>query len=156
VLFLEGENRPAEITRLIRKLRTQADDAAETGSWLTNAMESSWEMAAALEQVDGLADVLGERHRIIANDWEAADTTMLVGRILARAADMLDHIDFDPAALRADLAGDRVNPRRLYSIVEMINHAADLVSRAAGAELHSERRWRTFRSHVRQVSGEQA
>ena len=33
----------------------------------------------------------------------------------------------------------------------MINHAADLASQAAGAELDSERRWRTFRTRVSEV-----
>jgi hypothetical protein len=153
VLFLEGEGRPAEITKLIRDLRTLADDAVATGEWLATAMQASWTMAAALVPVDGLADVLGERHRIIANDWQAANMTTLAGRILQRAAEMLDGIDFTPAALRADLAGDRVTPARLYSIAEMIGHAADLSCDAAGAEHDSERRWRTFRSRVQDVVG---
>ncbi len=156
VLFLEGEGRPAEITKLIRDLRTLAEDARATGEWLATAMQASWNMASALVAFDGLADVLGERHRIIANDWQAADTTALVGRILQRAAEMLDGIDFTPAALRADLAAGRVTPARLYSIAEMIGHAADLSSAAAGAEHDSERRWRTFRSRVQQVAGQQA
>ena len=53
---------------------------------------------------------------------------------------MLDGTDFTPAALRADLAGERVTPARSYSIAEMIGHAADLSSDATGAELDSERR----------------
>jgi hypothetical protein len=69
---------------------------------------------------------------------------------------MLDGTDFTPAALRADLAGERVTPARLYSIAEMIGHAADLSSDATGAELDSERRWRTFRTRVREVAGREA
>ena len=156
VLFLEGEGRPAEITKLIRDLRTLADDALASGEWLSTAMEASWNMASALVPFDGLADVLGDRHRIIANDWQAANMTTLAGRILLRAAEMLDGIDFAPAAVRADLAEDRVTPARLYSIAEMIGHAADLSSDAAGAEHDSERRWRTFRSRVQDVVGQQA
>jgi hypothetical protein len=154
VLFLEGEGRPAEITKLIRDLRTLADDALATGEWLATAMQASWNMAAALVPIDGLADVLGERHRIIANDWQAANMTTLTGRILQRAAEMLESIDFTPAVLRDDLAGERVSAARLYSIAEMIGHAADLSSEAAGAEHDSERRWRTFRSRVQRVVGE--
>lgn len=152
VLFLEGEGRPAEITLLIRDLRSCADDALASGEWLATAMKASWEMAAALLPIDGLADVLGERHRIIANDWQAADMTVLAGRILLRAAEMLEAIDFTPAALRADLAVERVSAKRLYSIAEMIDHAAELCSAAAGAELDSERRWRVFRACVQQVA----
>jgi hypothetical protein len=151
VLFLEGEGRPAEITKLIRELRTLADDALASGEWLATAMQASWNMALALVPIDGLADVLGERHRIIANDWQAADMTTLAGRILQRAAEMLDTMDFSPASLRDDLSSDRVTARRLYSVAEMIGHAADLSSDAAGAEHDSERRWRTFRNRVQHV-----
>jgi hypothetical protein len=77
--------------------------------------------------------------------------TTLAGRILQRAAEMLDTMDFSPASLRDDLSSDRVTPRRLYSVAEMIGHAADLSSDAAGAEHDSERRWRTFRNRVQHV-----
>ncbi len=151
VLFLEGEGRPAEITNLIRDLRIASDDALATGEWLATAMQASWNMANALVTIDGLADVLGERHRIITNDWQAANMTTLAGRILLRAAEMLDGMDFTPAVLRADLAGDRVSAKRLYSIAELIGHAADLSSDAAGVEHDSERRWRVFRARVEDV-----
>lgn len=150
VLFLEGGGRPAEITKLIRELRTLADDdALASGEWLATAMQASWDMALALVPIDGLADVLGERHRTIANDWQAANMTTLAGRILQRAGEVLDTIDFSPASLRDDLSGHRVTPPRLYSVAEMIGHAADLCSDAAGAE--HERRWRTFRTRVQDV-----
>ena len=152
VLFLEGEGRPAEIDRIVRELRTCAEDSITTGEWLSTAMQASWDMARALVPIDGLADVLGERHRIIANDWQAAATTSLAGRVLARAADLLDDLDLTPAALRADLAGSRLAARRLYAVGEMINHAADLSCQAAGAELDSERRWRVFRARVQEVA----
>ena len=156
VLFLEGEGQPAEITKLIRDLRILAEDALAAGEWLATAMQASWNMASALVSFDGLADVLGERHRIIANDWQAANMTTLAGRILLRSAEMLDRIDFAPAAVRADLAANRVLPARLYSIAEMIGHAADLSSEAAGAEHDSERRWRTFRIRVQEVVSQEA
>ena len=64
VLFMEGEGRPAEITHLIRDLRAAAEDQRDTGQWLAQAMQASWDMAAALTGIGGLADMLGERHRI--------------------------------------------------------------------------------------------
>ena len=148
VLFMEGEGEPAEITHLKRDLSTVAADAAEIGEWLASAMEASWAMAGALLELDGLADVLGERHRIIANDWQAAALSALAGRIVARAVDLLDRIDFTPEALRGDIAGVRVSARRLYSAAEMLNHAADLYSESAGLDNDNERRWRVFRSRV--------
>ena len=151
VLFLEGEGEPPEITHLIRDLRTLADDAQASGEWLAAAMQASWDMATALVAIDELADVMGERHRIIANDWQAAHLTTLAGRLLLRAAEMLERVDFSPAALRADLAGLRVSAARLYSAAEIIGHAADLCCDSAGAEHDSERRWRVFRARVDEV-----
>ena len=113
VLFLEGEGRPAEIAAMIGELRADADGFAGIGAWLDKAMQASWNMAAALLDIDGLADVMGERHRIISNDWMAAHMQALTAELLARAAEMLDRLDFTPAALRADLAEIR---RRGYSI----------------------------------------
>lgn len=148
VLFMAGEGRPAEITALIRDLRAAAEDFAATGDWLANAMRASWEMAGSLIAIDALADVLGERHRIISNDWLAAAMNSVLGQLVGRAAEMLDHIDFTPAAVRADLARDRVTPARLYSAAELLDRAADLCCESAGLVHDNERRWRTFRARV--------
>jgi hypothetical protein len=153
VLFMEGEGRPAEITRLIRDLRAAAEDLRGTGEWLAQAMQSSWDMAAALTGIDGLADMLGERHRIIANDWQAAQMSTLISHILDRAADILEHVDFTPASLRADIAGEKVAPGLLYSAAELIARAADMCSDSAGLVHDNERRWRTFRQRVSQIAG---
>jgi hypothetical protein len=151
VLFMEGEGEPAEISRLTRELRSMADDLAATGEWLSAAMQGSWEVAAALLAIPELADLLGDRHRIIANDWQAAGMSSLAGRVLVRAAEILDLVDFSPAALRADLGGRRTAPRYLYSAAEMIDHAADLLSDSAGLVHDNERRWRVFRARVQEL-----
>ncbi len=151
VLFMEGEDEPAEITRLKRDLRATAEDSLAAGEWLASAMQASWGVAVTLLDIDELADLLGERHRIIANDWQAAHMSTLTGRLLLRAAEVLEHVDFTPAALRADLASSRVAPRRLYSAAELIAHAADLLSDSAGLVHDNERRWRTFRARVEQL-----
>ncbi len=151
VLFLEGEGRPAEIAHLIRDLRNAAQDQKATGEWLATAMESSWAVAAALIEIDDLADMLGERHRIIANDWQAATMNSVQSHLLDRAADILEHVDFTPAALRADLGDHHVSTGLLYSAAEMISHAADLCSDSAGLVHDNERRWRTFRHRVGRV-----
>jgi hypothetical protein len=151
VLFMEGEGEPGEIAHLKRDLRTFADDAVAAGEWLANAMQASWDMGTALFDIDELADLLGERHRIIANNWQGASMMILTAHILRRAADVLDHIDFAPTVLRADLATGRVSAGRLYSAAEMIDHAADLFSDFAGIVHDNERRWRVFRTRVEQV-----
>ena len=78
-------------------------------------------MAAALISIDSLADLLGERHRIIANDWQAAHMNTLMNHLLDRAADILEQVDFTPKALRADLAGQMVSAGRPYSAAELIS-----------------------------------
>lgn len=154
VLFMEGEGRPAELDELVRDLRAAADGSQAIGEWLAAAMEASWALADTLVAIDGLADLLGERHRIIANDWRAADMNRMIARLLRRAADIVDRTDLTPAAIRADLAADRVTPRRLFSAAELIDHAADLYSDSAGLVHDNERRWRVFRARVVALTGD--
>jgi hypothetical protein len=45
---------------------------AATRTWLAEAMQASWATPQALLPHRPLADLLGERHRIIANDWQSA------------------------------------------------------------------------------------
>ena len=151
ILFMEGSGEPAEIARLKRDLRLTADDAAATGEWLEAAMASSWAAAESLLDVRELADVFGERHRIIANDWQAALLSGLVAKLLRRAVEILDRVGFDPADLRKDLAGASVSAKLLYSAAEIVGHAADLLSDSAALDGDNERRWRVFRGRVREL-----
>jgi hypothetical protein len=153
VLFMEGGGEPAELTYLIRDLRATAEDYAQTGEWLANAMQASWDIAAALVDIPGLEDLLGDRHRIITNDWLAANMSVLIARMLGRSADILEQIDFTPAALRADLSGPRRAAALLHSAAELINRAADLCSDSAGLVNDNERRWRIFRERIVQITG---
>jgi hypothetical protein len=152
VLFMEGEGEPVEITHMKRDLRSFGEDAGAAGEWLSTAMQSSWDMATVLFDIDGLADLLGERHRIIANNWLGASTVTLAGRVMSRAAELLDRVDFRPAEVRADLAGERLSARRLSSAAEMLDHAADLLSDFARLVHDNERRWRVFRARVEAVA----
>jgi hypothetical protein len=111
-------------------------------------MDASWKVAATLLEIDEFSDLVGERHRIIANDWQAANMNALSARILERAADVLDHVDFTPAALRADLAGGKVSAGRLYAAAEMIDHAADLACESSALVHGNERRWRVITARV--------
>ena len=136
---MEGEGEPAEITRMKAEIEAMAAECDQTGDWLSQAMEQAWGVAGGLAQFDDLADLLGERHRIIANDWQAAGMNTLAGRCLRRALDILAPIDFTPAGLREDLAGPRRNPPYLYSASELLDTAADLYARVAAnaAELRA-------------------
>jgi hypothetical protein len=148
VLFMEGEGEPPEIARLKRDFRTLAEDQEATGRWLADAMKATWESAIALLEFPALADQLGERHRIIANDWEAATLSLLAARLLLRAVDLLERVDFTPKALREDLGGARHVPGYLYSAAELVDRAADLLSDSAGLVHDNERRWRVFHQRV--------
>ena len=111
-------------------------------------------MAAARLQFDGLAYVMGERHRIISNDWLAAHMQSLIGTLLARSADMLEHGRPHPGLpLRADLAGPRLAPRRLYAAAEVLSRAADLCCESAERCTNNERRWRVTRSAPSSLHG---
>lgn len=71
VLFMEGKGEPAEIARIRRELGA-AERNQQLGVWPATAMDAAWGVAEALLHYPQLADLLGERHRIIANDWQAA------------------------------------------------------------------------------------
>jgi hypothetical protein len=148
VLFMEGEGEPSEITKLKRDLRELGDDSVGAGDWLATAMASSWAIAETLLDIDGLADLLGERHRIITNNWQAAGLATLAGKTLVRAAELLDRVDFAPAAIRADLSGRHVCGQRVRSAAELVDHAADLLSDFAGFVHDNERRWRIVHARV--------
>jgi hypothetical protein len=154
VLFLEGEGEPPELSRLKRDLATMAGDFAETGKWLSEAMHASWGIAAGLVQYAPLADVLGERHRIIANDWQAASMIGIVSKLIERALEIVERVDFSPAALRADLAGPRDSVRYLNSASELLDRAADLTAQSATLTHDNDRRWRVFRARLVELTGE--
>ena len=48
VLFMEGAGEPAELIRLKQDLRARAEGSQQTGSWLAEAMGTSWESAGAI------------------------------------------------------------------------------------------------------------
>ena len=156
VLFMEGEGEPAEISRIKAELETIAASSERTGSWLAAAMEASWGMAEALLAYPQLADLLGERHRIIGNNWQNACTAQLIARYLRRAVTVLERVDFTPAALRKDLAGARTAAAYLYAAAELIGRAADLSAASSVLTHEDERRWRVFRARVEQLTSRAA
>ena len=151
VLFMEGEGEPSEISRIKKDLLTLSEDFNETGEWLSKAMGSSWKVANKLIINPQLADVLGERHRIIINDWEAANLSILISNLITRAVAIFEVIDFSPDALRKNLSGQNTFPDYLYSASELIDHAADMASKSAMLVHDNERRWRVFRERINQI-----
>ena len=152
VLFMEGQGEPAEISRIKADLETAAESSEKIGCWLASAMEASWAVAEALLGYPELADLLGERHRIIADNWQNATTGQLVARYLRRAVTVMERVDFSAAALRADLAGPRTASGYLYAAAELINHAADLSAASSILTHENERRWRVFHKRVEEIA----
>ncbi|MGY1617999.1 hypothetical protein ACI797_14760 [Geodermatophilus sp. SYSU D00691] len=145
VLFLEGQGAPPGLAALRREVRTLGVEDVATGEWMTKAMQAAWTTAAALLDIAPLDDLLGERHRIVANDWQAAGATVVAGRLLERAADVLDRLD--PGADGDPPAAGRTPPL-LHSAAELIARAADLLGESAGLVQDNERRWRVFHDRV--------
>ncbi len=115
-----------------------------------------WSAAVALFDYPSLADLVGERQRIIANDWQAADMSRLAGRLLLRAVEMLDRLTLTPEGLRESLATDHRVPQFIFAATELVDRAADLLSDSAGLVHENERRWRMFRARVDALVSETA
>ena len=151
VLLMEGAREPVELRQLKDEVRALGESNLEDGRWLATAMEHSWNAAVALFEYPPLADLVGERQRIVANDWQAADMSRLAGRVLLRAVEMLDRLTLTTDELRRELAIDSYVPQLVYSATELIDRAADLLSDSAGLVPENERRWRTFHARVEAI-----
>lgn len=151
VLFMESGEVPGEIERIKRELETMAANAEATGTWLAGAMEASWDVAAALIEFAELADLLAERHSIIANDWQNASTLLLISRQLRRANLILEHLDLTVTGIRAEIARSGRVCDYVFSCAELVDHAADLTDRGAILVHQNERRWRIFHARVSEL-----
>ena len=111
---------------------------------------------AAIEQLGVLfLEGEGEPAEITPHQARARDSSgrPRTAALLTRTNEILDQIDFTPAALRADLAGRRLAPRYLYSAAELIDHAADLLAQGAVLVHESGRRWRIFSERIESLRG---
>lgn len=156
ILFMEGEGKPAELVKLEQDLRAMADEHEHGAHWLDEAMAGSWKSAEALVAMRPLASVLGDRHRIIVNNWQMASNSRLIARLLRRAVDLLNTVDLGPTAIRADLASTGMCPEYVLAAAEVIDVAADLSAEAALLVHDSEPRWRRFRKRVEKLVAAQA
>jgi hypothetical protein len=148
ILFMEGEGEPAELAKLRRDLAALAEEHEQGGTWLREAMDGSWTAASSLIGVRPLADVLGDRHRIIINNWRMAHASELIACLLLRAADLLAATELNPPAIRADLATVALTPGHLLAAAELLDAASELSTEAGLRVLDSEPRWRRFSDRV--------
>ena len=148
ILFMESGGPPVEIEQLLEDLDRQTSGLDASGTWLADAMETSWAVAETLLDLPELTDLVAERHAIIAHDWQSASLQSLAARQLRRARAILSRVDFSVAGLRADLAGPRRASALLFAAAEMIDQAADLIVDSATLVRQNERRWRVFHERV--------
>lgn len=132
-------------------LAVQRAVRAQVGTWLAAAMEGFLAKAQALLSYPEMADLIAERHKIIAGNWQNAATAQLIARCLRRSVPILEQVDFSPAALREDLGGPRTAPAYLYSAAELIGHAADLSAGASVVTRQNERRSRVVQQRVEHI-----
>ena len=142
---------PPSLSTLRRSLWLIADEAAGNGAWLDAAMESSWDEAASLIELDEFADVLEVRHRIIANDWQAALLDGLAAKLLRRALDILESVDAIPTA-RRDPTSITASANRLRGAAAIIARAAELLDDAAALGAENERHWSVVRGRIRELA----
>ncbi len=152
ILFMEGEAEPAELGKLKDDLRATANEHEQAGRWLDEAMTGSWDAAAHLVHMPALSAVLGDRHRIIVNNWQMATNSTLIARLLQRAVELLGALELTPDAIRRDLGAARTAPSLLLSVAELVDQAADLSARSALLVHDSEPRWRRFRLHAERLA----
>ncbi len=149
VTVLDGGRRPAEIARLIGDLRVLADDALAVGARLATGQVVQ-DTAVARVTVEARTEATGRQHDVIGDDGRAAEVATLAGRLLLRAAELLERVELTPAALRADLAGPGVSAARLSAAAQIIRRATDLSRHVAGIEGDHERRPHVSRAGVDQ------
>ena len=152
VLFMEQGGPPAEIEHIKREVESMAAAADETGRWLAEAMDASWRFAEGLLDFADLADLVGERHSIIAHDMLNASMLTLMARQLRRANTILERVDFSVGPLRADLSGPRHSPAYIFSAAELLDQAADLAAESAMLVHGNERKWRVFLARVDEIA----
>lgn len=148
ILFMEGEGEPAELATLRDELAVTATEHDQAGQWLDEAMTGSWDAAIHLVPIPTLPGVLGDRHRIIVNNWQMATNCTLIARLLRRAVELLASLELTPDAIRADLGAAMTTAPLLLSVAELLDQAADLSARSALLVHDSEPRWRRFATQV--------
>ena len=104
ILFMEGENEPAELAALKGKLSDFATRHAEISRWLLDMMERAWDREAILLR-PGTATAGFRRHLTVTRTALTAGKLGVAGRLAGAAHTALSAQDFRPAAIRADRRG---------------------------------------------------
>jgi hypothetical protein len=101
ILFMQGEQEPAELAALKRKLSAFAAEQAEISRWLLDMMEHAWGREAILLR-PGTATAGFRRHLTVTRTALTAGKLGVSARLAGAAHTALSAQDFRPAAIRAD------------------------------------------------------
>jgi hypothetical protein len=140
ILFMEGENEPAEITGIRQKLRAMGANWQRTGQWLAEKMDAAWSREFFLLE-EGPRVAAESRFGIIVTNMRVSRQMSLSGHLLEAAADILGAIDFRPAAVRANRT---TSGARLLQAAWMLDAVAQLVAREAADLSENEMRWTRY------------
>jgi hypothetical protein len=145
VLFMEGEQVPAELHGLLAKLHAHAEALERSGRWLAEKMHAAWSREKTALSAE-LAEVAPARFFTVVTNWRGAREQRLTGRLLARARELLQALDLTPRGLRADRAG---SARALDEIAGVIALAAQLSARGGANLADNDRRWTRYLDTLR-------
>jgi hypothetical protein len=140
ILFMEGENEPAEIAGIKEKLRAMGPTWKRTGRWLAEKMDAAWSREFFLLE-RGPRDAAESRFGIIVTNSRISRQMSLGGRCLEIASDILDASDFRPAAIRANRTASGERILRAAWVLDLV---AQLAARGAADLSENEMRWTRY------------
>ena len=149
ILFMEGEGEPAEIRAIKAMLRGRAMGLSAAGQWLVAKAEVAWEREGVLFRGE-LAHASAARFQTIVTNMVGAQTATLTGRVLSIATDVLDQVDFSPAALRANRIASATRIRLAGWLLDL---AAQLLAKAGSDLARNDLWWTEYREAVDQIVG---
>lgn len=140
VLFMEGEQEPAEIRRIKANLAYLAQEWTRSGAWLAEKMQTAWARESILLRDDAI-HAAEPRFATIATNWRGARHAELSGKCLGLALEILSALDLSPAGVRARR---RESGRRLLDAAWVMDQAVQVTGRRACDLGENEMRWTRY------------
>jgi hypothetical protein len=140
ILFMEGEDEPAEIAGLKARLARLRDGYTETGRWLEEKMDAAWRREAFLLTPE-YADAAYARHAALTRTTLSAAKLVVAGRLVGAAHAALAPREHSPANVRAD---PEAAGRLLRTTAWLIDAAAALIGEQAGELGLSDPAWTAY------------
>jgi hypothetical protein len=147
ILFMEGEQEPAEFLALKGKLGSLAIHSARSGKWLADKMEQAW-IREAWGLRDGWIAAAEPRFGTIMANWRGSRQVELAGRCATVALEIINGLDLTPAGVRGDL---RRSGRRLRDAAWTLDCAAQVTARSAINLSENETRWTRYLDEIASI-----